>query len=151
MNPHDRKAAAIVANAFSEGRVLDVRRNGHTPLAQAASEITKATTDQVVTESAVLAAVDEITRQAQRRVDEHQRAVVLALARERFPDLDAFTFADLEDRLNGFDYPPSETYQGFREYELDGKPLVQFFAPEVAFEDPPSTAMLVNLRYRIQE
>jgi hypothetical protein len=100
----------------------------------------------VVTIDSDRAKWEEQTRLAARRIEAHQEGLVLAMVRERM-ELDSIEMRDLEPgELQGFDYPPTETAPGYREYELDGQPLVRFYSPEVAFDEGN---MLVNLRYRI--
>jgi hypothetical protein len=84
---------------------------------------------------------DPDTQRAALRIEAHQDALVLALARERLEGA-----GEVDTRLTGFDYPATETAPAYREYELDGQPLVRFYSPEVAFDEGN---MLVNLRYRV--
>jgi hypothetical protein len=89
---------------------------------------------------------DPEVQRAARRIELHQEGLVLAMIRERL-ELDSLEMRDLEPgELQGFDYPPTETAPGYREYELQGKPLVRFYSPEVAFDEGD---MMVNLRYRV--
>jgi len=93
-----------------------------------------------------IAMPDPEVQRAARRIEQHQEGLVLAMVRERM-ELDSIEMRDLEPgELQGFDYPPSVTAPGYREYELTGKPLVRFYSPEVAFEEGD---MLVNMRYRV--
>ncbi len=88
----------------------------------------------------------ETIRRIQKSIDQQQEGLVLALVRERL-ELDGLELHELEEgELAAFNYERTEALPAFREYELQGKPLVRFYPPEVAMEDG---FMLVNLCYRV--
>jgi hypothetical protein len=153
-NPHDAVAARIVAGAIAADKLPPaaakaVRRAlgaaGMKPPAALSDVPIPGRSDEDVRRAAEW---ERLNRLAGERINRHQEAVVLALAQDQTPRGEFFPtdIGDLGERLKGFDYPPSETAPGYREYEIDGTPLIRFYAPEVAFD---GDSMLVNLRYRV--
>ena len=89
--------------------------------------------------------IAEAAQQASRSIARQHDGIVMALVRERLgnPDIE---LQDLHGRLQGFDYLPHLERDGYREWLLDGRPLVRFWPPEISWA---GNVMTVNQRYQV--
>lgn len=151
MNEHDKKAAEIVRKAFTEGRVMQAARadDGAVMIyvGQGAGAAAAAAVDKAVREStqAEAQAARELSDEASRRLVRHRDAMLRMLlgdlhAAELVPSADPHEL-DASGILKGFTYE-----DGAMEYEINGKVIVTFSRPTVAFDDE---FMNVMQQYRV--
>ncbi len=96
----------------------------------------------------IFSPLDEGKRRAARSIADQHDGIVLALVRERLPELPEDVHPhELRGRLEGFQFLPVGERPGYTEWVLDGRPLVRFWPAEVFWER--GTVMHVEQRYAV--
>lgn len=150
MNKHDLKAAAIVQAAFRNGNVMDAHRahDGAVVLVTGGQAAAAASVvDKVVKESeaAQAQAAEELRAEASTRLVKHRDAILRLLLNDlvaagQLEHADPYGL-DAEGILKGFTFE-----DGAMEYEVNGKVIVTFGKPTVAFD---AEFMNVLQQYRV--
>lgn len=145
MNKHDRKAAAIVQAAFAKGEVLEARRthDGAVMVSLPGRSAAAAATDAIVAGAAREAETEAqkeqqeahraLSEEASVRLVKHRDAILRQLLNDmvaagQLAHADPYGL-DTAGILKGFTYE-----DGAIEYEVNGKVLVTFNKPTVAFD-----------------
>jgi hypothetical protein len=156
VNKHDLIAANIVAGALESQKLPPAaRRAVGRALGLVQAKPPSPTPEALVgpgmnpKETAAISPSDELAQEAQRRIASQYDAIITNLLKERMEageiDTSDPRALDAAGHLKQFGYPDGRT-----EYDLNGKTLVSFWPPEVAFEEEGERSfMLVNQRYRI--
>jgi hypothetical protein len=86
--------------------------------------------------------VAEAKQQAARNIAAQHDAIVFSLVRDRLPSEEIIKPEQLRGRLEAFHFAGKP----YREYVLDGRPLVRFWEPELEWE---GTTMTITQRYQV--